>query len=727
MKKNYFISLIAMLFCCISANAQAELTFSNVSLEPGSKVEALAADQQITFNTNMDEAIGYMYAEIKDESTGDIVGTRTTVYDPNFDNVGLGQTSTDMPQAKKNPHFTYVSPVYTKMTEGRTYSIIFYAFTDKNASYGAGNVLATGSIQYEGATAAYIPSPFKLIAITPDPKSHIITKAEESAITLTFSSKVRLNEKGTFVNTGFGTSAAFASIVPGDDAETVTTKDKDGNQISEYVYSSSWTLTPKTGTISDGVDVIYAADAYDKSGLHVTATATGLEAYSTGNDETSYYTFTVSNDFGRETFTTTPAVDDPYTNSLYSFVVTNTEDGISAANIAEKAELLKVNEDGSTVQVATVATIVDEKVIPSKGISVDDKTVSQRVFLDKPVTAAGKYILHFPRNYFTFGTGMTAPSSADTKIEYTLAADFNAPEAKLLTDTEVKNLSKIEIQYPAFEEVAPNPDKTVTGYIINAENELVTKVNLDACWDYDQYANVIDCNLQTPITTPGTYKLLIPQDAITGTGEGGEGDDDYEDYQLTRGGVNLGDGDDDSDFEPEYTLLGAFIQEFTVVAGSTEGITLKTSVTDGEIITKPFESLTLTFEAPEGTDVEVACTGWDTDAWWRGTKNFVSSTECSGNTAIVTPYTGVRQKVYGITDNGEYTVTFPEGFFTVNGADWPEIKLTFTLDIPSDIEGTEADADTEVKSAFTVSGAAINPEDAAKGIYILNGKKVSVK
>lgn len=714
MKKNYFISLIAMLFCCISANAQAELTFSNVSLEPGSKVEALTADQQITFNTNMDDEIGYMYAEIKDETADEIVCARTTVYDPNFNNDGEGNVTTSAPQSKKSPYFTYVNTTLTKLIEGHTYSLVLTAFTDKEASFGAGNVLAKGSIKYEGAAAAYIPSPIKLMAITPDPKSHIITKAEESAITLTFSSKVRLNKEGTFVNTGFGSSAAFASIEPGDDAETVAT----------YVYSSSWTLTPMSSTISDGVDVIYAADAYDKSGLHVTATAEGLETYSTGNDESSYYTFSVSNDFGRETFTTTPAVDDPYTNSLYSFVVTNTKDGISAANIAEKAELLKVGEDGSTVQVATVATVIDEKVIPSTGKYVDDKTVSQRIFLDKPVTAAGKYILHFPRNYFTFGTGLTAPSSADTKIEYTLAADFNAPEAKLLTDTEVKKLSKIEIQYPAFGEVAPNPDKTVTGYIINAENELVTKVNLDACWDYDQYANVIDCNLQTPITTPGTYKLLIPQDAITGTGEGG---DDYEDYQLTRGGVNLGDGDGDSDFEPEYTLLGAFIQEFTVVAGSTEGITLKTSVADGEIITKPFKSLTLTFEAPEGTDVEVACVGWDSDAWWRGDKNFVSSTECSGNTAIVTPYTGGRKKVYGITDNGVYTVTFPEGFFTVNGADWPEIKLTFTLDIPSDIEGTEAGADTEVKSAFTVSGAAINPADAANGIYILNGKKVSVK
>ncbi len=147
MKKHYFFSLIAMLFC-LCANATSELTFSNVSLAPNSVIEAITLDQQITFNTNMDDEIGYMYAEIKDETSGKIVGTRTTVYDPNFNNDGEGTVSSNMPQTKKDPHFTYVSSSYTKMEEGHTYSLIFYAFTNKDASHGAGQALATGAIKY---------------------------------------------------------------------------------------------------------------------------------------------------------------------------------------------------------------------------------------------------------------------------------------------------------------------------------------------------------------------------------------------------------------------------------------------------------------------------------------------------------------------------------------------------------------------------------------------------
>ncbi len=712
MKKNYFITLIAMLFCCICANAQAELTFSNVSLEPGSKVEALTADQQITFNTNMDSEIGYMYAEVKDEATDEIVGTRTTVYDPNFNNDGKGDVTTSAPQSKKIPHFTYVNTTLTKLIEGHTYSIIFYAFTSKEASYGSGNVLASGAIQYEGATAAYVPSAITLTAISPDPNSHIITVYEESAITLTFSDKVRLDKDGTFVNTGQGTSAPYSKIEAGDDAE----------EIDGVTYSSSWTVMPSSGTIHDGTDVIYALNAYDKSGLHVTATAEGLEAYSTGNTEEGFYSFSVMNDYGRDAFTISPAADDASANSLFSFTVAHNE-GISMGNIAEKAVLYKVGEDGSRELAATVSdAYVDEKIQPAASMYDDDKTLIGRIFLDKPVTAAGKYVLSFPRNYFIFGTGMMAKSSSKTEVEYNLSQDFIAPESKVLTSTTVKKLSKIEIQYPEFGEVFTNPDPAINpaGYIFNEANELVTKVSLEACWDYAD-ANIIDCKLAEEITTPGTYKLVIPQDALAGSA----GEEEEWSIRSAKGGVNMDDDYEDED--EQYTILGAFIQEFTVEAGSAEGITLTASIENNSTVQKPVESLTLTFTpATEGEEVIVACTGRDTDALWYGPSIYASKTACNGNVATVTPYTGGRTEVYGLNNNGEYTVTFPEGFFTVNGTDWPEITVKFILDIPAGIEGTEA-AKAEAKSTFTISGAKISPAAAVKGVYIVNGKKVSVK
>ena len=168
-----------MLFCCLGINAAAELTFSNVSLAPGSQVATLAQDQQITFNTNMDSEIGYMLGEIKDETKGEIVLSSTTVYDPNFNNNGDGTVTTTAPQTKKEPHFTFVCHSATKMIEGHTYSLNLYAYADKPSAAGKGEPLATGSIKYVGATPAYIGSRFKLLNITPDLSSYIIKGTAE--------------------------------------------------------------------------------------------------------------------------------------------------------------------------------------------------------------------------------------------------------------------------------------------------------------------------------------------------------------------------------------------------------------------------------------------------------------------------------------------------------------------------------------------------------------------
>lgn len=716
MKKHYFFSLIAMLFC-VCANATSELTFSNVSLAPNSVIEAITLDQQITFNTNMDDEIGYMYAEIKDETSGNIVGTRTTVYDPNFNNDGEGTVSSNMPQTKKDPHFTYVNSSYTKMEEGHTYSLIFYAFTNKDASHGAGQALATGAIKYEGGAAAYIPSPFKLVSITPDIESHVITKEEERSVTLHFNAKVRISKEDAFILTGNGAKDDLEEIVPGDDAEIVTTKDKEGTVISEYTYSSSWTLTPKVSTIADGADVNFSATVYDKSGLRVTATVKGLESYSTGNSESSYYTFSVMNDLNRTKFEITPEENNNYVNSLYSFVVSETNEGISAANIAEDAVLYLVGEDGKKEQVATIATIVDNKVIEGDPSEYQDTQVlSQRLFLDKQITKAGKYILHFPRNYFNFGTGMMATSSASTDFEYTIAKDFVAPKVKVVGNTTVKKLAKIEIQYPDYQEVAPCPDGEQTGYVLNENNELVTKASLEACFDYED-ANIIDVNLKTPITAPGKYTLIIPQDGVSVSASS------FFAARNAKGGTDMSE---DNEFVPDYTLLGAFVQEFTVEAGDVNDVTMKVSIENNSTVEGSIESIDLTFASASGQEVIVECTGWDTDALWRGDAIYASSTTCKNNVATVIPYSGGRKTVYGISAPGKYTVTFPAGFFTVNGVDWPEIKLSYTITEATEISGV-TEGEKKAKNAYTLSGAEIAPSQAVNGTYIVDGKKVVVK
>ena len=709
MRKNYFFTILAMLFCCLGMNAAAELTFSNVSLAPGSKLEALAQDQQITFNTNMDDQIGYMRGELMDVTKNTVVLSFITVYDPMFNNTGTSHEATkDAPQTKKDPHFTFICPSYTKMYEGHQYSLNLTAWTSKEASQGDGEVLAKGSIEYEGTTPVYVGSTIKLVSVTPDPETHVINSADNRSVTLHFDGMVRMDKAGTFVNTGNGTSADYESIVPGEDAKTV-----DG-----VVYSTSWTLTPSLGTISDGADVIFTANAYDEAGLHVCEGT----AYSTGDDESSYYTFTVANDLGRETFDITPNED---IKSLSSVVVSSTQ-GIALANIVDPAVLYEVAEDGTKTAVAQVTYTADLEV-KKDGVSGDDVATSVRLMFDKAVTKAGNYVLSFPRHYFNIGTGSLAGATAARDVEYTIAKNalpytlaFEPSDEDKLTE-----LSQVKVSFADLsEEGLPkymvgivDMEKAV-GYVYNEHKELVTTTTFDYPISWDEY-NAIIAKVADPISNPGKYTLVIPENQFT-----------YNVYEggmmarpqraATRGGVTPGE---DGEEEEAYYFNALIVKEFTVEAGSVSDVTAKFDLEEGATVAS-LEKVVLTFDGatsvttPGGTTMPF----FKTTAK-RGTK--VAMSKINGNVVTVYPSDDMTTAAV-ITIAGDYTLTFPEGYFAVNGNKWPELTLHFTVDpTPTGINGVEADG-AAAKQVYTLTGIKVNGK-AQKGVFIVNGKKVVLK
>lgn len=721
MKKFYFLTLFAMLFCCLGINAAAELTFSNVSLAPGSQVATLAQDQQITFNTNMDSEIGYMLGEIKDETKGEIVLSSTTVYDPNFNNNGDGTVTTTAPQTKKEPHFTFVCPSATKMIEGHTYTLYLYAYADKASAAGKGEPLATGSIKYEGATPAYIGSRFKLLTITPDLKSYIIkgtadelqSDASKRSVTLHFNGMVTMDAQGTFVNTGSGTSEALEAITPGADKQVVTTEYPDGTK-DVKTYSTSWTLTVKFATMKDGADVLLSANAFDKAGLHV---CEGTE-YSTGSDETSYYSFTVSNDYGKKDFTLTPTADDDYLNSLYSFVVEGGNRGISVAGIPEQAVVYQVADNGEKTQVATVSN-TNVEIGSMTDSDSDDKVPEQvRIFLSQPINKAGKYVVSFPRNYFMYGSGMNAEGSPAMDFEYSIKEDLPEYTVNVLTPTgKISKLKTIELQ---VEEAALLDAPTGTpAYLFDEKNQLVTNGTIE----YGSLDNSMNVQLKQEVTKPGKYTLVLPQDALVIPNE-----DAYakaltaKKAKAAKGGADLGDGDGDS--ELEYTWVGAVIKEFTVEAGSIDAVTAKLSIEDGATVDK-IESLQITFEGAESVD----CTNGM--AFWRGAastkNNRVSLTTIKGNVASVSPSKDMAEASV-ITAADTYTLTLPAGYFVVNGNNWPEIVLHVTVD-PNATNITSVDgAAAKAQNVYTLEGVKVNGStDKLKGTFIIDGKKVNLK
>lgn len=721
MKKFYFLTLFAMLFCCLGINAAAELTFSNVSLAPGSQVATLAQDQQITFNTNMDSEIGYMLGEIKDETKGEIVLSSTTVYDPNFNNNGDGTVTTTAPQTKKEPHFTFVCHSATKMIEGHTYSLYLYAYADKASAAGKGELLATGSIKYVGATPAYIGSRFKLLNITPDLNSYIIkgtaeelqNDASKRSVTLNFSGMVTLDEATTFVNTGSGTSEELEAITPGADKQIVTTE-YPGGEKDVKIYSTSWTLTVKFSTMSDGTDVLLSANAYDKAGLHVSE---GTE-YSTGADEFSYYSFTVSNDYGKKDFTLTPAKDNEYLNSLYSFVVEGGSRGISVAGIPEQAVVYQVADNGVKTEVATVSN-TNVKIGTLKDSESGDEVPKQvRIFLSQPINKAGNYVVSFPRNYFIYGSNMFAEGSPAMDFEYTIKEDLPEYTVKVLTPTgKISKLKTIELQ---VEEAALlNAPTGTPAYLFDEKNQLVTNGTIE----YGSLNNSMYVQLKQEVTKPGKYTLVLPQDALVISNENAYAKAlTAKKARAAKGGADLSGGDGDS--ELEYTWVGAIIKEFTVEAGSIDAVTAKLSIEDNATVDK-VESLQVTFEGAES----VSCSS--VTPFWMATNNKKNNrgsvTETKGNVATVYPSADMWDPST-ITAADTYTLTLPAGYFIVNGAAWPEIVLHITVDPDAtginSIEGAAAKA----QNIYTLDGVKVNGStDNLKGTFIVDGKKVNLK
>lgn len=719
MKKFYFLTLFAMLFCCLGINAAAELTFSNVSLAPGSQVATLAQDQQITFNTNMDSEIGYMLGEIKDETKGEIVLSSTTVYDPNFNNNGDGTVTTTAPQTKKEPHFTFVCHSATKMIEGHTYSLNLYAYADKSSAAGKREPLATGSIKYVGATPAYIGSRFKLLNITPDLSSYIIKgtaeelqkDASKRSVTLNFSGMVTLDEATTFVNTGSGTSEELEAITPGADKQIVTTEYPSGEK-DVKTYSTSWTLTVKFSTMSDGTDVLLSANAYDKAGLHVSE---GTE-YSTGADEFSYYSFTVSNDYGKKDFTLTPAKDNEYLNSLYSFVVEGGSRGISVAGIPEQAVVYQVADNGVKTEVATVSN-TNVKIGTLKDSESGDEVPKQvRIFLSQPINKAGNYVVSFPRNYFIYGSNMFAEGSPAMDFEYTIKEDLPEYTVKVLTPTgKISKLKTIELQVENVDEVGENPDTQVPAYLFDEKNQLVTTASLELGNEW----NSVKYTLKQEVTKPGKYTLVVPQDAIVVPNTGANAKPSA---KTAKGGADLSGGDGDS--ELEYTWAGAIIKEFTVEAGSIDAVTAKLSIEDNATVDK-IESLQVTFEGAESVSYSSGTPFWM--ATNNKKNNRGSITETEGNVATVYPSADMWDPST-ITAADTYTLTLPAGYFIVNGAAWPEIVLHVTVDPDAtginSIEGAAAKA----QNIYTLEGVKVNGStDNLKGTFIVDGKKVNLK
>ena len=273
-------------------------------------------------------------------------------------------------------------------------------------------------------------------------------------------------------------------------------------------------------------------------------------------------------------------------------------------------------------------------------------------------------------------------------------------------------------------------------FVFNEAKELVTTASFDYNPNDFNDLRSVSVNLAEKITTPGKYTLGIPEQTLTV-----EKDDNSVHARKVRAARSTRADGDDEDWEPgsgediEFTFNNGIIKEFTVVAGSIDDITVKSNPEDKAVVSE-IQSLDITFEGAETVEE-----GWGM-IWFKDVKKIgagnpyydanyagnsiamTATTSLKGNTVTLTPWNGSSKKpVYGISKDSKVVLNIPEGTFVVNGVDYPEINLLFTVDTTATgINGVNADASAAKKSVYTLSGIKVNGK-APKGIVIVNGQK----
>lgn len=694
--KRHLLLMLFLAVCCSIANAQVKkLEFSNVTPTAGSAISGFVPDETVTFNTNMDDEIGYMTMVMKDDQ-GNMLKSLTIMYDPNLENPSTGKVWTESPVTHKDPHFTWTSPSTWKYEQGHTYYLEMTAYESKE-DWANNKVLAEGAIEYKGSLAPFTPSAAKLVSVSPNLDNFIIKSLDQASVALTFSEKVNINDDLAFIAINEYSSCKFASLVPGEDKEAVVEHTAEGKDSTVY-YSAQWTLTPPKKALAEGQDVSCCVAAVDKDGKRV---CDGI--YSTGLGEADRNDFTIMNDYGREMVELSPS-EGTDINSLYSFVVSASGVGITG-NLTD-AVLCKKGSDEPVAKINLSAISKSSKSgNPSEMV----------LMLDHAVTEPGTYVLHFPRSYFFFGEVILGYLSPQKDYEFTIEKAAASQPYEISPKDDVNELKVINVKFLNRSDVGVDYYHS-TAYLFNEKNELVTTGDIESVWSDDPSVFTSDnanVTLKKAVSIPGKYTLVIRDGAfnlgaLENETEGEEGD--------------YGEGGD-------YIASLPIVHQFNVVAGKSDDVKLSVDPVDGTTL-QSLKSITLTFDGA----YNVQCTGTMLFIDVTNGKNrALVMTETDGNKAIVYPTMDMWNTTELIAED-TYTFNFPVGYFKVNGQDWPAFSLTYQVKKEATgISEVVSSSDTEVVKVYNLQGMKVAEGSAAEalqglhGVYIVNGKKLSFK
>jgi len=428
------------------------LAIESINPEEGTALTQMPKRIEIEFN--QPEQVGYGVWSVAESVTGEVV--------------------TQGQLRKEENATTWYGKTYfaesLRLYEGHEYTFTVKVYADE-MDYNYGNEpIAELSANWKGAAISYTFSTSEFVSVTPDDYS-TITSGELLA---TFSGPVVITK--SILNNGLANDIN-CTAVPNED-KTV------------------WTITIpetsiKTATGSLNVNV-WAKDAEGK-----------VVKGNVGEEENSYFEWTFLCYEGCPTFTVSPADGEE--------VETLTE-----IKVSDPAGIAISYNSWEPIQIVKMRNVVCEISYSDIKFSADGKVGT--ITLPKAITEAGTYQIIFPAMYFAIGEQFSSVMSKAQTVEFTIKggetpgedpeqpSTGNVPVSVTPAEGIVASLKKITVKFAEGSFVGLF-DGMTTATLYDEAGEAVATGTPDFDWD-DVVIGYL--NLDKEITTPGTYKLVVP-------------------------------------------------------------------------------------------------------------------------------------------------------------------------------------------------------------------------
>lgn len=334
------------------------------------------------------------------------------------------------------------------------------------------------------------------------------------------------------------------------------------------VYSADGrTLVTTCTLLYPGIDVepvplhIYLDEPITEAGVYKVIVPEGLigdsicsqSQFAIGHCNPEYvFTYQVGTVSNKDNITANPA-DGSTVISLSRILLTFNDASVVAPAYDPDLEIELRDESGNKVVGAT--SDVDW--------NIEDWTVIP-VDLDSEVTEKGTYTLHIPAGFYLLNDGEY--SSSEINLTYTIGtpAEPEKVEADPADGSTVTSLSHIVLTFDVYD-VAPSYDSDLSIDVLDSDGNRVMGATSEIDWDLDW--NMIPVDLESELTTNGSYTVHIPEGFYV-MNDGSESSDEINLHYIVSNASAIS------------RLIGSYASEYNVYTVNGQEVMTHATATD---------------------------------------------------------------------------------------------------------------------------------------------------